>query len=160
MADWLAQWLIQVSGSSAFVTRNCTSFKAFVLNLWTIHHGSADVVVRPSVAVVSAYQRVLDTWSNMAPLRSALRAACNHHLAQALTKGGEFVDRPYQVFPVDMLAIATVRRDLGLEIPTVEHPLLSTPLATVPPGDQRPRMGPDPVLEQVIQKARGTGSLC
>ena len=160
MADWLATWLIEALHHSTLVTHDCTSFAAFVLNLWTIHQGSADVVVaRPSVAVVSAYQRVLDTWSNTDSLRSALRTVCNHHIAQALTPRGEFAEVPYPMFPVDVLAIARVRRDLGLEMPTVEHALLSTALAALPPHELRPRMGPDPLLEQVIQKAKDTGLL-
>ena len=164
VAAWLAERLIQSLDEVTSLGRrwDLAPFGAFLLRLWAMHRGLRAVdVTRPHVAPLGVYRNVLDAWSNPDQLRSALGAACDYHLAQSrrLTGYPPFVQSPYEMFPVDILAIAIVRRDLGLEMPKVEHPLLSTPLATPPPREQRPRMGSDPLLEQVIQKARATGFL-
>ena len=165
MAGWLAERLIQSLDEDTFLGRSwqLAPFGAFMLKLWAMHRGLPDVdVKRPHVSPLGVYERVLETWAKPNELRLALGEACDYHLAQSWTAKGypPFVRSPYQMFPVDILAIAIVRRDLGLEMPKVEHPLLSTPLATPPPREQRPRMKrPDPLLEQVIAKARETGFL-
>ena len=166
MAEWLAERLIQsLDEENTFLggSWKLAPFGAFLLRLWAMYRGLREsYVARPHVAALGIYQSVLDAWSHPDQLRSALGAACDYHLAESRKVSGypPFVYSPYQMFPVDMLAIAIVRRSQGLEMPTVEHPLLSTPLAKLPPREQRPRMGrPDPLLEQVIQKARDTGFL-
>ena len=163
MAEWVAELLIRSLDNAAPSLWSYASFGAFLLKLWAMHRGLSDInVARPKVAALGVYQRVLDTWSNPAELRAALGGACDYHLSQSWSGKGapEFAHSPYQMFPVDILAIARVRRDLGLEMPTVDHPLLSTPLATPPPREKRPRMPqPDPLLEKVIQKAKDTGFL-
>ena len=163
MAEWLAERMISSLDDGAFSCWHSATFGVFILKLWAIHRGLSDVnVTRPDVSALGVYQHVLDAWSNPAELRAALIEACDYHLAQSRTAMGypPFVYSPYQIFPVDMLAIAVVRRGQGLEMPAVEHPLLSTPLATPPPREQRPRMKqPDPLLDQVIAKAKATGFL-
>jgi hypothetical protein len=163
LAEWVAELLIRsLEGTTPKLWKYAT-FGTFLLKLWAMHRGLPDIdVARPDMAALGVYQRVLDTWSNPVELRSALGAACDYHLEQSWTARGfpPFVYGPYQMFPVDILAIARVRRDLGLEMPKVDHPLLATPLATPPPGEQRPRMPqPDPLLEKLIQKAKDTGFL-
>ena len=162
MAEWVAHWLLRSLEDSTSPNWSCATFGAFILKLWTMQRGLPDVdVARPNVPPLGVYQRVLDAWANPDELRPALSEACDYHLSQSWTARGypEFVDSPYQMFPVDMLAIATVRRALGLEMPRVEHPLLATPLATPPPRGARPEVGEDAVLEQLITKARATGFL-
>lgn len=165
MAEWLAERLIRSLDENTFLggSWELAPFGSLILRLWAMSRGLPDVdVTRPHMAALGVYQRVLDTWSNSAELCSSLMEAYDYHLAQSRTEIGyaPFLRSPYQIFPVDMLAIAVVRRAQGLEMPKVDHPLLSTPLATPPPREQRPRMGrPDPLLEQVMQKARDTGFL-
>ena len=162
MAEWVAEMFIRSLDTAAPYVWTGVRFGAFLLKLWSMHRGLPEIkVTRPDVTTLGVYQRVLDAWSNPVELRAALSAACDHHLSQSWSGNWvEFGDSPYQMLPVDILAIARVRRDLGLEMPTVEHPLLSTPLATLPPREQRPRMPqPDPLLEKVIQKAKDTGFL-
>ena len=162
MAEWVAEMFIRSLDTAAPYVWSGVRFGAFLLKLWTMHRGLPDIkVTRPDVTTLGAYQRVLDAWLNPVELRTALSEACDHHLSQSWSGNWvEFGHSPYEMLPVDILAIARVRRDLGLEMPTVEHPLLSTPLATPPPGEQRPRMPqPDPLLEQVIAKAKETGFL-
>ena len=161
MAAWLAERMVRSLEDGAFACWHSATFGVFLLKLWALHRGIPDInVTRPGVSALGVYQRVLDAWSNQAELRSALGEVCDYHLEQSWTARGypPFVHTPYQMFPVDILAIARVRRDLGLVMPAVEHPLLSTPLATLPPSEQCPRMPrPDPLLEKVIQKAKDTG---
>lgn len=87
--------------------------------------------------------------------------ACDYHLAQSVDaqEHRQFVWAPYDLFPVDILAIARVREKQGLPMPEVDHPLMQTPLAKPPPNDVRPHMPPDPLLDAVIEKARKQGFL-
>ncbi len=65
----------------------------------------------------------------------AIEAACHYHCARSFEDPNgypEFAWEPYNVFPVDILAIRRVRDDLGLGTPDVHHPLLDSLLNKVP----------------------------
>ena len=86
-------------------------------------------------------------------------AALRRHLEQTLEKAPypEFFNIPFMLFPADILVIGAVRRKLGLSMPEVQHPLLDTPLAKVPASGERPRMGSDPLYEEVLSRAKKDG---
>lgn len=136
-----------------------SAFGAFMLKLWGMYQAQEIDVARPGVAALGVFQGVLDAWHDESALGDALRQACDYHLEQTLERSPypEFVWIPYRVFPADILAIEAVRRDLGLSTPAIDHPLMATPLAKVPPPESRPRMEPDPLLEEVLVRAKQEG---
>lgn len=58
-----------------------------------------------------------------------------------------FVFEPFNILPVEIMAVYRVRRELGLETPIVDHPLIQSPLFSPPPLTDPPA---DPLLERVI----------
>jgi hypothetical protein len=118
-------------------------------------------IERPGVASLGVYRAIFDSWHEPVDFASALLDACDYHLDHATYSDAdkEFLTAPYDLFPVDIVAIARVREKQGLPMPELDHPLMKTPLAKPPPNDVRPRMPPDPLLDAVIAKARKEGFL-
>jgi hypothetical protein len=105
------------------------------------------------------YKELWRSWDDPARLGAALRSACDFHCEQAVRAatedawtGEEFVHPPFNIFPADILAVRRVRSDLGLETPTITHPLLDSPLAA--PPDRPPPHGDALVSEAVAVLAR------
>ena len=130
-----------------------------MLKLWGLYQGPEINIVRPNVAPLGVYQSIFAGWHDDAALSRALLDACDYHLEQTLDRSPypEFVWPPYMLFPVDILVIGEIRKRLGLSTPRVDHPLLDTPLAKVPPPAERPRMGPDPLLDEVMARVKQDG---
>lgn len=159
MAEPLAARLIQsLDDQKIYNVWIESAFAAFMVKLWGLYHGREIDVARPKIAPLRVYQGILDAWHDDNALAGALSAACDYHLDQTGEGGyAEFYFSPYALFPVDILAIGTVRRKLGVSMPEFFHPLMDTPLAKVPPAAERPRMGPDPLFDEVVASARKAG---
>ena len=138
-----------------------SAFAPFMMKLWGLFRGLEIDVARPKVEPLGVYQGILDAWRDDAALVGAVSAACDYHLAHTRERSDldpEFlVGSPYYLFPADILVIGAVRRKLGLSMPEVSHPLLDTPLAKVPPPGERPRMGADPLFDEVLARAKKDG---
>src|SRR5690349_18076492 len=105
--------------------------------LW-LSQPAPDTAVRPeSSAEVNVYQTVVDAWREPAAIEAALLAVCDYHCTHmSYTKKRakndwelEFSVAPFELLPVDVLAIYAVRDRLGLQTPWVDHPLMNLPLA-------------------------------
>lgn len=130
-------------------------FEAFtprLFNLW--QRLSIDDGLEPSSTGV--YQGIFDAWSaDSARLASPITDACDYHIARTQDPSDEgypeFLEFFYAAFPVEIIAIRRVREALGLATPEVEHPLLSTPLASPPAVVELTR---DEVLGDLLSVAR------
>jgi len=60
-------------------------------------------------------------------------AALEHHLHEADRRGSPFEDPPVRLYPVEVLALASVRRFCGLPMPKIEHALMFTNMVTMQP---------------------------
>ncbi len=126
--------MVTVDGAvdAAFLRRR--RFEPFMLWLYSKYSGDddfADFGARdPGV-----YQRLIDGWGNADELAPALAEACAYHLSNNDDTGGardpEFKNAPFDLLPLEIRAIATVRRKQGLQTPAIDHPLLSAPIAAV-----------------------------
>lgn len=105
--------------------------------LW-LSQPTIDTAVRvESSADVNVYQAVADAWQDPVAIESALQAVCDYHCTHmSYTKKKakndwklEFSVAPFELMPVDVLAIYAVRERLGLQTPIVDHPLTKLPLA-------------------------------
>jgi hypothetical protein len=125
-------------------------FEPFLMKLFALWKGTELKFDAVKVCPLGVYQEILDAWHDEGALAKAMTAVCDYHCVRAFDDPDgfpEFAWEPYNVFPVDILAIQRVRRDLGLKTPTIEHPLLDTPLTKTP-------VTPPPVDDQVLATVR------
>lgn len=101
------------------------------------------------------YGAVRDCWNNPAALDQELKRLCDVHIEFAILDGegdvGQFHE-PYNICPLEIVAIQRVRAAQGLPTIPVEHPLMTSPLAAIPTAP--PQLDPDPLLDAVIARAR------
>lgn len=86
------------------------------------------------VMACGPYADIFNHWNSPDNLASAISAACDYHLQRAIEPKGyeihEFNRAPFTLLPVEILALRSVREKLGLPMPEVDHPLLTSPLVT------------------------------
>ncbi|MCE5266358.1 MAG: hypothetical protein LLG00_00535 [Planctomycetaceae bacterium] len=111
-------------------------FEPFVLLL----HAKREPIDLPEDLVqrdLGPYAGVLECWDWPERVPAAIAEVCDYHCEKMFERrndwGPEFIDAPFDLVPVEVLAIFAVRRCLGLPPVTVNHPLLETPLANVVP---------------------------
>jgi hypothetical protein len=99
---------------------------------------------------LGAYQAIIDAWNEPSALGEALYNACDFHCQRIEDNSDEFFaefrDPPFDLVPAEILAVYSVRNSLGLDTPSVEHPLLVAPFNT-PMGN--PSEIEDPLLDRV-----------
>lgn len=103
---------------------------------------------------LGVYQPLVDGWKDDNAFRTAITQACDYHCARSdvnVDEMSEFWHPPIDVLPAEILAAMRIRRELlGSEL-AVTHPLLTSPLASVP--DRIPRRT-EPLLRGVARRVR------
>lgn len=99
----------------------------------------------PLFAALLAHWRTPES-DAVAPL---LLALCDHHTHQAAKKD---VDPGAIYYPFETLAVLRLRVVHGLEIPPLEHPLMSTPLGALPEVT-------DPYTDELLERVLNQGRL-
>ena len=81
------------------------------------------------------YAPVIETWNDVDALKGVLERLCNVHRTYARDRAGfgyaQFHE-PFDILPLEIVAMQRVRRHLGLAVPVVDHPLMASPLAAIP----------------------------
>lgn len=160
--DFLWERLLRSIDDNGFLTWKHSPFATFMLHLWPLYRQrplpKLDYSKIPSPG---RYQEVIDGWVSGSGLESALGDLCDYHLEQTRDSEPlpEFIHPPYQLFPVEVIAISRTRTSLGLSTPTVSHPLLSTPLGAPPVRPNISVLEEDQVLQQLVSRARETGAV-
>jgi|GEM_PF-3087338 len=138
LANGLGKQLVQNfkrTGGGDKVYFYTVPFAPFMFKLYCLWVGQ-EVTFRDDVPdPLGPYQSLIDAWNDPDEFPKQLLKACDYHCEQTFDdpKGyPAFTWMPYNVFPVEILAIQRVRRDLGLPTPEIEHPLLESPLAHPP----------------------------
>ncbi|MHB1425943.1 MAG: hypothetical protein ACYC3I_22495 [Gemmataceae bacterium] len=125
-------------------------FRPFMFKLYTLWAG-VDITFRDDVPdPIGRYQQLIDSWQDAEAFPQALRDACDYHCVQCIDDADlkhDFVWPPYHIFPVEILAIQRIRRDLGLPVPDIHHPLLESPLMQVPAT-------PPPVHDELLERIK------
>lgn len=87
-----------------------------------------------AIPELGPYAGVLAAWDDPPSLGRALAEVCDFRLAQVVAEADDEVSefRFAPILPVEIAAIATIRRRRGETMPAVDHPLLRTPLAAIP----------------------------
>jgi hypothetical protein len=99
---------------------------------------------------LGAYAGILSNWDIPEALAEPLVTACDYHCENLRERNdnlAEFDEPPFDLYPVEILAIYKVREGLGLETPKIDHPLMSTPLASLASRDVTPI--DDPIIRRV-----------
>lgn len=79
------------------------------------------------------YDGIFANWDAPTRLAGPLTEVCDYHCEKMIDKGldEEFDIQPFDLYPVEILAIYRVREKLGLETPGIVHPVLSTRLSSL-----------------------------
>ncbi|MBM4068781.1 MAG: WGR domain-containing protein [Planctomycetes bacterium] len=99
-------------------------------------------------AKLGVYQQIFSAWEDPAKLSVALEMCCDYHLLRTGESGyQEFSWSPYDIFPVEILAVHRVRELLGLPTPMIAHALMDSPLGKLPSPVHSP---PDELLQRIL----------
>jgi hypothetical protein len=154
-AEWCGRMLLHNFTTGEGLYNGWSSpFEPFMLHLfarWKKLPPPHSALPCPPLGV---YQELLNAWDNEQGFAAAVIKACDYHgehSVEGQTAHAEFVRIPHNVFPAEILAVKRVRDEVGLPWPTVDHPLLNTPLARVPPS--LPHIHTD-LLDRVVVAVR------
>jgi hypothetical protein len=103
-------------------------FEPFMLWLYSVYSGGTAPFLIYSMNL-GIYQKVIESWADEQKLAGVLEELCQYHLANSEDKGGawdpEFKNPPFDLLPLEILAIFKVRQQIGLTSPAVTSPLLT-----------------------------------
>lgn len=121
----------------------------FVRELLTLRAGE-----RPRLTPrLGPYHEVLMHWTgDQRVLAQQLALLLDLHLQLARGNAVPFDDPPCRLYPVEVLAVRSVRDLLGLPTPKVDHALMFTNLVTMPPAGPWPT---DELVERLERELRG-----
>lgn len=142
--DVSAGWLADLVRASARAQGECAPYAAFVERLHA-RVVATDASASEAIGDLEEYGEVLRAWDDPAGLSAALARACDLHL-QIAAEAEDDDDAPAVLhfappIPFEIAAALAVRRRRGEPIPVVAHPLVHTPLATIP---ERRTYAPEP----------------
>ena len=144
----------QADGKGGPMHFYCTPLAPFVLGLYARWIGT-HIIFREDVArPMGGYQALFDHWEDPGGFALALSRACDYHCEQCFGKPdacADFMWFPYNVYPVEILAIQQIRRELGLPYVFITHRLLDSPLAATP---ENTAAKDDELLERITARAR------
>jgi len=109
----------------------------FGTRLWGLAVGREMMTVHPDTPREPVLERIFSVWNDADAFTEALAGLCDWHLRESLESSGPypaFLRPPYELLPIDVLAVVRVRELLGLPVVLPNHPLLDLPLAH-PPRD-------------------------
>jgi hypothetical protein len=148
---WLGKRLAHSVQDGAFGAWGTLQLPSLVLQLYQ-HSTGQNLRGGPTVGDPSGpYTDIFTQWDQSEPFAQALRRACDYHVEQSVDQGDEFIGEfsryPFNIIPFEVYAIGSVRRQEGMTMPTITHPLLTAPFDDVPTDV------PDPVDELLAQVA-------
>ncbi|HPF38399.1 MAG TPA: hypothetical protein P5081_04550 [Phycisphaerae bacterium] len=133
--DRAAVILLEIESDSSNISSDSwpqRRFEPFVLRLLLMDRGlpAPDSLVSRSLGV---YDAILANWSDADKLVTPLLEACDYHCWNLEERSydwePEFEHAPFHIIPTEILTIRALRERKGLETPTINHPLMQTPLA-------------------------------
>lgn len=149
-ANWIGERLARGLLDGAFFNwLPNAQFSPFVICLYRLWHGESPEEGFSPETNIDAYRQIIGSWSTGGDaFKNGLLSACDYHTQRIdyNKTDHEFYDEVYAAFPLEILAIQQIRKDLGMEIPQIEHPLMKTPLAFPPDA---PLFVSDELLESI-----------
>jgi len=145
-ANELADVMTQAVSHGVYGSYTQCGFEPFVINLFQLARGDArrNIGFKPA-EFGDRYQRVWTHWDSVDELSKECAKLCDTHVTIASVDDeawyGQFGIMPFEIYPVEVLAIQRVRKKLGHDVPTCEHDLFKSPLAEAP--TEPPRLSDD-----------------
>lgn len=133
----------------------------FILRLWADYLGEPPHVLQGESLTEPHYRALFDHWreADADAVAPYCLAACDAHTHRNC-EFGEFISlTKWKRFPIEILLLFKLRELLGLVNPTLDHPLMNTPLGKLPPEisfDAFTR-GPDDLVYRVRQRMMQDG---
>ena len=139
-ARWLGEriYLGKDHNEPAEKWSNSSPVGGFTLRLFEIHSGrkEPEAPCPPNMPALGAYGGLFANWNSPERLKASIAEACDYHVTRMSADTEieydipEFGSQPYNVLPVEILALRAVRERLGLDTPFPSHPLLESPFVT------------------------------
>lgn len=148
---WFGKWLLRAAqGGPRFMAERAWTFSpltSFCFRLYAAWQHEESLAKPSGNAEWQPFEDLFQDWNQPEKVAQALVRIADYH-ASHTREGilGGFDGKPFPIFPVEILAVLRVRRELGLETPPVDHPLVSgNPLFDVP--EVLPQPAAIPTLE-------------
>jgi len=158
LADWCGALKLREFARPDFLTHRTQwgkrPFYPFMTWLYANWRGGEIDTSNPAFHKLGVYKKVVEGWDDDAALAKALKKTCDYHCSRTVPdpeekSDQEFWEPPFPVFPAELLAIQRVREEqTGRKVP-VDHPLMNSPLGSVP--DSVPKFE-DPLLERFKER--------
>ena len=136
VAEWCGAVIAESETNGALGQKTLNPFGAFASRLVQIYLGNE--IDRQVVNGLGDYSELFKYWGQGERLADVLERICDYHLARTSDPTDEeypeFIEHPYKLFAVDILAFKRCLELVGLESPSVGHPLMALPLAKPPMG--------------------------
>ncbi len=127
VVHWLSKELIRCPTNFAGWT--LTPLEPMLLQLYALWQKIDIDWANYPTANLGVYRQLFDAWNAPERLPAALEMCCDYHLMRTGESGyQEFNWEPYNIFPVEILAVHRLRELQGLPTPTIAHPLMDSPL--------------------------------
>lgn len=129
---------------------NKTPFEPFLVSLFALWKGMQIDLSEVEGCNLGPYQGVIDNWEeNGDRLDNAMRDACDYHFDP---KGfGRYGNVPFVHIPVEILCVNIIRKDLGLNLAKIDHPIYAEALIRIPSILSKPD---DSLLKHAVLKIR------
>jgi hypothetical protein len=155
MADGAAEVLINGVPHGLATQETQISFEPFIVRLYGKLNKREIRVDFKKAMYGDYYVEMWEAWNDDSKLKAILNEFCDTHLTWAQPNSPKNFYRqfrePFEIYPLEIVAIQRVRRHLGLSTPTIDHPLMSSPLADAP---ESPPEVDDPILSKVLKRVR------
>jgi len=99
-----------------------------------------------------AYAGIVKHWDDNLALGGALATALDAHIEHAIGRTGDDYAQfpePFDICPVEVVAVQRVRQRLSLPVPTVDHILITWPMANLPTS-------PPPFPDNLVERLRSS----
>ena len=129
----LGQILLEESETGLF-QRDSSMVAPFILRLFCQWQGIEAASLGSDSEEPEEYREILASWptASSEEMGRLLERACDLHLDRAHEHTDddtfEFADQVYAIYPVEILMVFRLRKERGLSVPAVEHPLMTWPM--------------------------------
>jgi hypothetical protein len=130
--------------------------QAFLLRLFAAWRGDVNHAWPPYAYDEPIYEGILATWRDVDPttLKQWLLAACDRHTHQSKRETSKtFRDcASFPRTPIEILFVLRLREIIGLENPSLDHPLMESPYDRLP--EPQPPYIPDEPARETLARVR------
>jgi hypothetical protein len=138
---------------------NTGSVEKYLLRLYLMWTNQDIPLAECGLADAGPYESAFTNWNEPKGIDESVLEFCRIHVSKIMNRDEPdddfifgLVDGFIAVFPIEILFLQRIRRDLGISNPNPEHPLLRTPLMQMP--FPCPKSGPDEFIQEAYRRCR------